>query len=252
MLSSISNFPRLISLEDEIDEVYSNIMDSIDPFSSIPKSFMVDNFPFSRKRRHDDTKYVISISVGKHYKLSDIKISVESKKLIVKGDSSESFKNGKNQHHFERSYDLPDSVNSKSMKSSINDNGVLVISFDKVPSSSSKEMVDSSTDKEFSIKYNFENFQPDEVSVKVHNRDIIVEASKKSSMVNHSDNVKVSSSAYISRTLHVSDDVDIEKLKAVQNSDGSVEIKAPKSSHSISSSKSIPIENSSVKKVKSK
>ncbi|KII73518.1 hypothetical protein RF11_05344 [Thelohanellus kitauei] len=247
MLSEYSSYPRYVSIENELDNLYNNILDTVNP-----NFFFLNNlltpFGFGKRRSYDDGKYVISIVVGSAYKKNDIKTSVDGRILKVVGKSEEKLKNGNNNHNFERTYEIPQHVDIKSMKTELDSDGTYRVIFDKNAIASKKEVEDLSTKNEYIMKYNFQDFKPGELSVKVHGRNLIVEGSKKYQSTNEDGTMKYSSNSYISKSISVDDDVDIDKLRAITASDGSLEIHAPRSLSKIKSSeRNIQIEDSGKK-----
>ncbi|KAF0993274.1 hypothetical protein HZS_5545 [Henneguya salminicola] len=225
---SYGGFPRIITIEDELEDVYSNIMDAVSPFAVSPFTVSpldwCDPYGHKQKRHRPDNKqYIISIGVGSYYELKDIVTSIEGRKLKVCGKAIEQIKNGTNTHHFEREYDIPENVELDSMKTTLSRNGTLHILFDKKHIEPKKELEDLSTDLEFRLKISLQGYKPEEMNVRVVGRELIVEATHKSNVTTEGCTTESCLSGYMSRRIRLGDDVDADKLRVVVSADGALE-----------------------------
>lgn len=217
--------PRLINIEDDFEDVFSNIYDSIAPLAIPPYGLMFGNYKRPRSTTNEDKKYIISITIGKNFEEKDIKIKTEKRKLKISGKSTETLKNGNNVHQFEREYDIPENVDIKTMSSKLS-NGVLHVVFDRIHVEPKKEIEYLSNDKEFKVNINLDGFKPEEMKIKLVGNDLNIEATK-SSESKSEDGCCHSMSGYVSRTIKIPSEVQLEKIKAVKSESG-VEISAPK------------------------
>ncbi|KII66765.1 hypothetical protein RF11_15230 [Thelohanellus kitauei] len=192
--------------------------------------------PFSRLRRYCKAKsnrHVVSIRIGTFYDMKDIKTEMHGNKLKVSGYATETLKEGKNEHRFEREYDIPHYVDLSTLKSSLTEDGTLHISFKYMclePKKEAKEVEFLSNDKEFRMRINMEEFKPEEISVSMVDRNLVVEATRKSQKLNEDGTNIQSSSGYIWITIRLGDDVDLDHLRAV-SSNGVIEIFSPRNPH---------------------
>ncbi|KAF1745360.1 hypothetical protein MXB_4621 [Myxobolus squamalis] len=228
MFSAFSTFPKIISIEDDIDESISNILDVVSPLLNSPMSLYDHLSQRKRSRRNNDKQFIISITVGEHYQMEDINTEIDGLKLKVSGKCIQTLKNGKNSHNFQREYDLPADVDLTSMKKSLSPSGTFHIVFDKKHIEPKRVLEDISKDDEFRLKVNFYGFKPEEISVKIVGRDVIVEGARKSHPLSESECIYSTCSGYISRTIRMGDEIDMNQLRAKISPDGSIEIFAPK------------------------
>ncbi|KII60580.1 hypothetical protein RF11_09466 [Thelohanellus kitauei] len=188
---------------------------------------------FSRFISHCEQKssrHVVSIGIGTFYDIKDIKTEMHGRKLKVSGCATETLKEGRNHHQFEREYDIPWDVDLSTLKSSLTEDGTLHISFKRMCLEPKKEVEFLSNDKEFRMRINMEEFKPEEISIRVVDRDLLVEVTRKSHKLNEEGTNIQSSSGYISRTIRLGDDVDVDHLRAV-SSNGVIEIFSPRNPH---------------------
>ncbi|KII71432.1 hypothetical protein RF11_02948 [Thelohanellus kitauei] len=188
------------------------------------------NHSFSGRRSHFKTnsnKHVVSISIGKFYDLKDIKTEMKGNKLKVSGSANETLKHGCNKHVFEREYEIPNDMDLSTLKTKLAIDGTLHISFKRKHVEPKKDIEYLSTKQEFKVRINVEGFKRDEISVRVIDRDLTVEATRKSEVVNEDGTKTKSSSKHISRTISLGDDVEVDHLRVV-HTNGSIEVSAPK------------------------
>ncbi|KII67452.1 Heat shock protein Hsp-16.48/Hsp-16.49 [Thelohanellus kitauei] len=227
MLTPFCHFPRFLTVEDELGDFMSNVMDVVSPFAYSPLDFY-DPFRMGHHRKPHEKKYVISISVGPHYKIEDIHTSLDGKKLKVDGSSVQTTPNGQNQHQFSREYDIPDDVDLKTMKKHLSADGTIHITFDKVFVEPKKDIEDLSKDTEFKLKINTHGFKPEEISVRIVGRDLIIEATRKCEAKTETCKADSCYSRYLKRSVRLGDEVDIEKVRVLSTADGCLEIVAPR------------------------
>ncbi|KAF0985727.1 hypothetical protein HZS_1675 [Henneguya salminicola] len=229
MLNPFEVFPRMVTIEDGLDDFCYNIVDAVSPFLyHQPYSLMEPYAPSRRTNRKRNDKYMISLNIGKTYEMNNILTKIEDRKLKVSGKAVESLKNGSNEHQFERQYDIPENVLLDTMKTELSPNGTLHIAFNKKCEEIKQEIEDISKEDEFKIKVHFKGYNPNELSVRVAENNIIVEGTRKSQYASESGNTQSVSSGYISRTVRLPLEVQSDKLRAVIASDGCLEIFAPK------------------------
>ncbi|KII62079.1 Alpha-crystallin B chain [Thelohanellus kitauei] len=228
MLSRFNMFPTIINIDDDYDDYCSNVFDVVSDFFRFPSSLMPQPYSGLRsQRRPKSDSYVLSIGVGTFYDLKDIKTEMHDDKLKVSGTAKETLKHGVNQHQFEREYDIPEDVDLSTLKTRLTTDGTLRITFQRKHVEPKKELEYLSNDQEFRVRINMEGFKPEEMSIRVVDRDLVIEATRKSHTVNPDGTKTQSSSGYISRTIRLGDDVEIDHLRAV-NSNGSIEVSAPR------------------------
>ncbi|KII60579.1 hypothetical protein RF11_09465 [Thelohanellus kitauei] len=188
---------------------------------------------FSRLSGHckpKSNRYVVSIGIGTFYDMKDIKTEMHRRKLKVSGCSTETLKEGRNQRRFEREYDIPEDVDLSTLKSSLTEDGTLHIRFKRMCSEPKEKVKFLPNDKEFRIRISMEEFKPEEISIRVVDRYLVVEATMKSNK-HYEDETKIqSSSGCILRVIRLGDDVDVDNLRAVC-SNGAIEIFSPINRH---------------------
>lgn len=228
MMTPFTPFPRILTIEDDFDDFFSNITDTVSPLSMYPVHCYDPFYSRRRQSKVHDKKYIISISLGHGYKIEDIKATLEGQKLKVSGSAVEITKNGKNQHQFEREYEIPEYVDLKTMQKCLCQDGTLCITFEKKVVEPKKEIEDLSKDSEFKMKIYTHGFKQEEISIKIVGRDLVIEASKKCESKSEGCKPQECCSRYFARTIRIGEEVDVDKLKVVKTSDDYLEISAPR------------------------
>ncbi|KII70138.1 Heat shock protein Hsp-16.48/Hsp-16.49 [Thelohanellus kitauei] len=196
----------------------------------------------SGQSKSKSNRYVVPIGIGTFYDMKDIKTEIHGRKLKVSGCATETLKEGSTQHRFEREYDIPEDVDLSTLKSSLTEDGTLNITFKRMCLEPKKKVKFLLNDKEFKMRISMEGFKPEEISIRVVDRYLVVEATRKSNKINEDRKKIQSSSGYILRTIRLGDDVDVDNLRAV-SSNGVIEISSPIKSHrSIKKGRKLEIE----------
>ncbi|XP_065683282.1 heat shock protein Hsp-16.48/Hsp-16.49-like [Hydra vulgaris] len=162
------------------------------------------------KKTPKENGFVVNLDV-KHYKPEEVTLKVE-----------ERVENGFESSEFHRKYTIPDDVDATALTSNISQGGVLHIEAPKKLPASSGE----STKETFKFSLDVQGFKPEEISIQVKGRDLIVHGETKT------ENSGEHGSSYHHKqfTKHVAlpDDVDPSELCSRYTKDSKLTIEAPR------------------------
>ena len=179
-------------------------------------------------RKTDEDKFTVMLDV-RHYTPEEITLKVEEGKLIVKGKHHRESEHGFESSEFSRSYTLPPDVDPSTLTSNISNEGTLQIEASKVkpkPVSSGGDEGQDELDGKFRLKLNVSEYKPEELTVKVQGRDLIIRGEQKS------EEKDGESSHYhhkqFIRQFSVPEDVDLKALTSKMSKEGQLCIEAPR------------------------
>lgn len=208
--------------------MFPNIWDHVSPKVFSPMAVFCDSLTSTTNgAKNGINKYVVSVGVGKHYEMKDILIMMEGNKLRISGKTKEILKNGFNEHKFQREYEIPENVDTKTMSSKLSKDGTLHVIFLKKGGEFLEDIQYFNTPHEFKIKINTKEFIVEEISIRIVGKDLILEATRKSSTFGDNGTSKSVTSGYMSRSIRLDEDVDVDQIKAVEM-DNWIEISAPR------------------------
>ena len=129
----------------------------------------------------NDEKFKVFLDV-QHYKPDEIKMKVDGDKLLVKGKHHKKSEYGFESSEFERAYTIPSDVDVKGFTSKINDAGLLEIEAPKIKQDAIQQADQAiqQDDDKFKAVFNVNDYNPDDVSVKVQGNHVIVRGEQKS------------------------------------------------------------------------
>ncbi|XP_002166332.1 alpha-crystallin A chain [Hydra vulgaris] len=178
----------------------------------------------SKKKASPKEKgFVVNLDV-KHYKPEEVALKVEGQVLEVSGKHRNENENGFESSEFHRKYTIPDDVDVAALTSNISQDGILHIEAPKkLPVTSESG---ESTKETFKCTLDVQGFKPEEISIQVKGRDLVVHGETKT------ENSGEHGSSYHHKqfTKHVAlpDDVDPAELSSRYTKDSKLTIEAPR------------------------
>ena len=179
-------------------------------------------------RKRDEDKFAVTLD-ARHYSSEEITLKLEEGKLIVKGKHHRESEHGFESSEFSRSYTLPPDVDPKSLTSNITKEGTLHIEANKVQPGAIVSIGDGEAqegDGKFRLNLNVSGYKPDELTVKVQGRDLIIRGEQKS------EEKGEESSHYhhkkFIRQFSVPEDVNLDALTSKLSKDGKLCVEAPR------------------------
>ena len=215
-----------------LDTVFDDIFD----WSFSPKCYRQIYVPYNKfhnktAARHGDSQgdsFKISLGV-RDYKPEEISLKVDGEKLLVKGKRHRETEFGSENSEFERTYPVPSDVDKESFKSKINDDGVLEIEASKVKQDANQAAVEplQEDEKRFKAVLDMTDYKPEDVSVKVQGKRVIVHGEQKSKSKDDDKDVFVHH-RHFTRQFLLPDTVDFDTLQSTWTKDGKLLIEADK------------------------
>ncbi|XP_047137378.1 uncharacterized protein LOC100197458 isoform X1 [Hydra vulgaris] len=191
------------------DSLYNDIAEDI-PLLSSSQNNMVSNDGF-----------IVDLDV-KHFKPEEVTIKVDGKVLEICGKHRNKNENGFEFIEFHRKYTLPDDVDLTALTSNISVDGVLHIEAPKVLPASPESI--ESTDENFKCSLDVQGFKPEEISIQVKGRDLVIHGETKT----EDDGVQGFQHKQFTRNISLPDDVDLSHLSSRYTKDFKLTIEAPK------------------------
>uniref|UniRef100_A0A7M5V3S4 SHSP domain-containing protein n=2 Tax=Clytia hemisphaerica TaxID=252671 RepID=A0A7M5V3S4_9CNID len=195
----------------ERDRLYRELVGH-EPYRPLMKSHIaVEN--------NDGRKFQIKLDVT-HYRPDEITMKVDGKSLIISGKHHNQTENGFESSEFQRKYDIPDDINSHTLTSNITPAGILCIEGVRVgkkptASTSSIEVKDDS----FHISLEVGGYSPDEISVRVNHRELVIHGERKDEENHDEIGGKSIHHQQFTRRFVLPDDVDPDSLSSRYSKD---------------------------------
>ena len=167
-----------------LDSIFDDIFD----WTPSPRCYRIVQYPRRSKgtesekcSKTPEDVFKVSLDV-KNYKPDEIMLKVDGDKLLVKGKHRKESEYGFESSEFERAYTIPSDVDVKGFTSRINDTGVLVIEAPKIKQDAIQQADQAiqQDDDKFKAVFNVNDYNPDDVSVKVQGNHVIVRGEQKS------------------------------------------------------------------------
>ncbi|XP_065666103.1 alpha-crystallin B chain-like [Hydra vulgaris] len=179
-------------------------------------------FPKKKTSKKEDGFYA-NLDV-KHYKPEEVTLKVEGQTLEVSGKHRNENENGFECSEFHRKYTIPDDVDPTALTSNISQDGVLHIEAPKkLPA-----MLESgeSTKETFKCALDVKGFKPEEISIQVKGRDLVVHGESKTE--NSGEHGLSFHHKQFTRNISLPDDVDPARLSSRFTKDSKLTIEAPR------------------------
>ncbi|XP_004212222.2 alpha-crystallin A chain-like [Hydra vulgaris] len=205
----------------ETDPFMDDIMEITFPPLRYFPLFNVGTKAVSKKKTPKENGFVVNLDV-KHYKPEEVTLKVEGQVLEVSGKHRNENENGFESSEFHRKYTIPDDVDVTALTSNISQDGVLHIEAPKKLPATSGE----STKETFKCTLDVQGFKPEEISIQVKGRDLVVHGETKT----ENSGEHGSSFHHKQFTKHVAlpDDVDPSELSSRYTKDSKLAIEAPR------------------------
>ena len=165
----------------------------------------------------------------RHYTPEEISLKIEEDKLIVTGKHHRESEHGFESSEFSRSYTLPPDVDPKSLTSNITKEGTLQIEALKIKPEAIASASDGGAqegDGKFRVNLNVSGYKPDELTVKVQGRDLIIRGEQKSEEKGE-ESSRYHHKQFI-RQFSVPADVNLDELTSKLSKDGKLCVEAPR------------------------
>ncbi|XP_004207394.1 heat shock protein 30 [Hydra vulgaris] len=180
----------------------------------------------SRSKRKTSKKHGFEVNLDvKHYKPEEIALKVEGQVLQVSGKHHNENETGFESSEFHRKYTIPDDVDPSAITSNISQDGVLHIEAPKKSHVNSDSV--ESTKEVFKCSLDVQGFKPEEISIQVKGRDLVVHGETKSEI--SSDHGASFHHKQFTRNISLPDDVDPSHLSSRYTKDSKLTIEAQRS-----------------------
>ncbi|XP_065666992.1 alpha-crystallin A chain-like isoform X2 [Hydra vulgaris] len=186
--------------------------------------FNVGAGALTKKTFNKENGFVVNLNV-KHYKPEEVTLKVEGQTLEVSGKHRNENENGFDCSEFHRKYTIPDDVDLTALTSNISQDGILHIEAPKklhITSGSGE-----STKETFKCTLDVKGFKPEEISIQVKGRDLIVHGETKTE--NSGEHGLSFHHKQFTRNISLPDDVDLSQLSSRYTKDFKLAIEAPRS-----------------------
>ena len=180
------------------------------------------------REKEEDNTFKVSLDV-RNYEPRDISLNVDGDKLLVKGKRYKKNEFGFEKSEFERVYPIPSDVEVESLKSRINDDGLLEI---EAPKKKQEAIQDNDQavqqdENKFKAVFDVTQYKPDEVSVKVQGKQVIVHGEQKSECKEDDEEMFVHHRQFTRRFV-LPETVELDSLQSKWTKDGKLVIEAEK------------------------
>ena len=178
--------------------------------------------------KRKDGSFKVTMNV-EDYDPNDIALKVNGDKLLINGKREKKNNHGYESCEFERAYTIPNDVDVESLKSRINDDGLLEI---EAPKKKQEAIQDTDQavqqdENKFKAVFDVTQYKPDEVSVKVQGRQVIVHGEQKSECKEDDEEMFVHDRQFTRRFV-LPETVELDSLQSKWTKDGKLVIEAEK------------------------
>ncbi|XP_065666099.1 heat shock protein 27 [Hydra vulgaris] len=187
---------------------------------------LVGHSPYASRKRKAPKKggFVVNLDV-KHYKPEEVTLKVEGQVLEVCGKHRNENENGFESSEFHRKYTIPNDVDPTAITSNISQDGILHI---EAPKKCPVKLDTSESTKEnFRYSLDVQGFKPEEISIQVKGRDLVVHGETKTE--NSGEHGLSFHHKQFTRNISLPDDVDPTHLSSRYTKDCKLTIEAPRS-----------------------
>lgn len=186
-----------------------------DPYNKTPRQTTVSN----------ENVFWVTLDV-KHYRPEEITLKVDGQLLVVSGKHYNQTEAGYESSEFQRKYNIPDSIDTHTLTSNITQDGVLCIK--AVNQLSHTDDEDKEQKENFQVTLDVAGYQPDEITIKVHDRNLIIHGESKQEKDSHHG--QTSHHQQFTRHFTLPSDVDIDVLSSRYTKDCKITVEAPRGS----------------------
>ncbi|XP_065666969.1 heat shock protein Hsp-16.1/Hsp-16.11 [Hydra vulgaris] len=186
--------------------------------------FNVGTGALAKKTSNKENGFAVNLNV-KHYKPEEVTLKVEGQTLEVSGKHRNENENGFECSEFHRKYTIPDDVDPTALTSNISQDGVLHIEAPKkLPITSDSG---ESTKETFKCTLDVKGFKPEEISIQVKGRNLVVHGETKTE--NSGEHGLSFHHKQFTKNISLPDDVDPSQLSSRYTKDFKLAIEAPRS-----------------------
>ncbi|XP_047137379.1 uncharacterized protein LOC101235243 isoform X1 [Hydra vulgaris] len=172
----------------------------------------------------EDNGFMVDLDV-KHYKPEEVTLKVEGRVLEVSGKHHNKTENGFETSEFQRKYTISDDVDATAITSIINEDGVLHIEAPKMLPVSADSI--ESTKDNFKYCLDVQGFKPEEISIQVKGRDLVVRGETKTE--DRDEHGLSFHHKQFTKKVSLPDDVDPSHLSSCFTKNSKLNIEAPRS-----------------------
>ena len=216
---------------------FESMLDDVFDWSLSPRYYRLLHSPYNRLHTRSGVKsgkspgdtFKVTLDV-RNYEPKDITLKVDGDKLLVKGQRYKESEFGFENSEFERVYPIPSDVDVKRFKSKINDDGLLEIEAPKVKKEAIQDTDEGvqQDEKKFKVVFDVTDYKPEEVSVKIEGKQLIVHGEQKSESKDDDDNEVFVHHRQFTRRFVLPDTVKLDSLQSKWTKEGKLVIEAEK------------------------